>query len=137
MNYHTQLVWAGPGKLADAPNKEKLHSRYCEENKMGSNRLEASHGVFIVFFLIYFLTLSSVTEPCFSLIVADVFFLFLFFKLFSTSMEANVSCCQGTVYCRSTLDGKAECLHFRHTHMSYWGPAAESDRPVLFIYLFI
>lgn len=23
------------------------------------------------------------------------------------------------------------------THMSYWGPAAESDRPVLFIYLFI
>lgn len=55
----TELAWAGPEKLADTPDKDRLHcySRYCdyEAGKMCLNRLEASHGVFIVFFFCYIL----------------------------------------------------------------------------------
>lgn len=63
---------------------------------------------FYCLFLFILLFLSSVTEPCSSLLL----------ELFSRPVRRQMFPVEGTGYCRSTLVGKTECLHFpSHTYI--------------------
>lgn len=128
----THLDWAGPGELAYTVTGDIVTARKVK----GSNRLEASDGVFIVFFCYYYFCISfihnwaiSLSSRCWCGV----------FKLFSQPLWRRTFPVQGTVYCRTTLGCGAECLLFCRAHRHPTGtlqPSLTDQFYYLSIYLF-